>query len=103
MNDYKIKGDKSNYKISFGKGRTHSKSDSYSCMNVELQMRASESGASASISFNIFEGYPEGMFDMKEIEASRTLTLEEAEILADKLNEFIKNGNGFLKFINGVK
>lgn len=85
-----------NYKIVFGKQESESEGDSYNNIVVSLNLSANENGAHVGISFNIEEGYPEGQFEMNRSRASKSITIEEAEQLAKKLNCFVSRGKLFL-------
>lgn len=84
------------YKIMFGKTEKESSGGHYNHLTVSLGLTAAAGGTSSLILFIIEEGYPEGQFDMKRISTSKAMTIDEAEQLVKKLNEFIERGKSFL-------
>ena len=66
-----------------------------SSMEVSLNLSTNESGAKAVISFSSQETvYPERLPSYKT-SGGRFFSLEEAKVLAKKLDEFIKRGEEF--------
>ena len=71
-------------------------SEEHRKLNVSLEIDSGRYGTFSKIKFEIDESYSLGQFDIERKNASKSISLKEAEQLIEKLNKFIENGNKFL-------